>query len=163
MTIAPIIRTVEVKAGPSRAFELFTARMGDWWPRGRTIGKNPHALIVIEPQAGGDWFERDGAGVETRWGKVAIWEPPFRLVLVWQIDCQWSYNPLVQTEIELAFAPIEGGGTRVTLEHRRFESLGGEAARQREILDGGWPGMLSGFAALAAEAEAPTGDPGGPA
>ncbi len=28
MSIAPVVRTVDVKASPNRAFELFTTRMG---------------------------------------------------------------------------------------------------------------------------------------
>jgi hypothetical protein len=78
MTIAPIVRKVQVKAAPERAFELFAAHMADWWPKGQTIGKNPHAAIVVEPRAGGQWLERDADGAETHWGKVLAWEPPGR-------------------------------------------------------------------------------------
>jgi hypothetical protein len=42
MSIAPITRSVDVKAPPARAFELFATRMADWWPRGRTVAKQPH-------------------------------------------------------------------------------------------------------------------------
>jgi hypothetical protein len=64
MTIAPIVRTVEVKATPLRAFELFATQMSSWWPKGKTIGKAPHAAIVLEPRADGQWFERDADGTE---------------------------------------------------------------------------------------------------
>jgi hypothetical protein len=53
MSIAPIVHSVDVRAAPARAFELFAGRMGDWWPRGRTIGAGPHAEIVVEPREGG--------------------------------------------------------------------------------------------------------------
>ena len=79
MTIAPIVRSVAVKAPPARAFELFTSQMAGWWPKGRTIGKNPHVEIVMRPQVGGEWFERDADGAETRWGKVLAWEPQVTL------------------------------------------------------------------------------------
>jgi hypothetical protein len=32
MSIAPVVKSVSVKAAPKRAFELFTCEMGRWWP-----------------------------------------------------------------------------------------------------------------------------------
>ena len=81
MSIAPILLNIAVKASPSRAFELFTTHMGKWWPKGRILGRNPPVDIVIEPHAGGRWFERDAEGNEVRWGTVLSWDPPKRLVL----------------------------------------------------------------------------------
>jgi uncharacterized protein YndB with AHSA1/START domain len=149
MTIAPIICGIEVKAPPARAFELFATEMGRWWPKGRTIGQKPHVEVVIEPKVGGQWFERDADGNETHWGKVLAWEPPSRLLLAWQIDSAWGYDPNFVTELELTFAPAEGGGTLVTLEHRNLERFGTDAARHAEKLGGGWPSMLADFARYA--------------
>ena len=56
MTIAPIVRSVHVKAAPARAFDLFTSHIEHWWPKGKTIGKAPHVALVLEPWAGGQWF-----------------------------------------------------------------------------------------------------------
>ena len=153
MTIAPIIHSVQVKAPPSRAFDLFATRMGDWWPRGKTIGKAPHAAIVVEPSIGGRLFERDAGGNETQWGKVLAWEPPSRLLLGWQINTQWGYDPNLLTELELTFAPADGGGTLVRLEHRNLERLGADAERFADSIRGGWPKMVGEFARLA-DAEA---------
>jgi uncharacterized protein YndB with AHSA1/START domain len=149
MSIAPIVHEVLVKAPPARAFDLFVTHMEDWWPKGRTIGKNPHAAIVTEPRAGGRWFERDAEGNETNWGKVLAWDPPSRLLLGWQINTQWSYDPKIETEVELTFVPAEGGGTRVRLEHRRLERFGADAAAHAETLRGGWPRHVAAFAAYA--------------
>jgi len=148
VTIAPIVRTVEVKAPPARAFDLFTRHMGRWWPTGKTVGANPHAEILMEPRAGGRWFEVDGEGAETHWGKVLIWDPPGRVVLAWQLNSQWTYDPDFVTEVELSFAS-EGGGTRVTLEHRNLERFGADAEKFAGQLGGGWPGFLADFAAYA--------------
>lgn len=149
MTIAPIRHSVQVKAPPARAFELFALNMGRWWPQGQTIAKNPHAAIVVEPRAGGAWFERDAEGRETRWGKVLAWEPPARLLLGWQLTCEWGYDPDLLTEVELTFAPADGGGTLVTLEHRNLERFGADAARHVEKIRGGWPKKLAEFAEYA--------------
>lgn len=166
MTIAPIVHTIRVKAAPARAFDLFTSRIGDWWPKAGGIGKAPHAAIVIEPKVDGRWFERDGDGRETNWGKVLAWEPPLRLLLGWQINATadsssrssteaggctggWGYDPNLLTEVELTFTPADGGGTLVRLEHRNLERFGVDAVRFAEKLNGGWPTRLREFAAFA--------------
>jgi uncharacterized protein YndB with AHSA1/START domain len=148
MTIEPILRTIEVNAPPARAFELFTRHIGQWWPT-KGIGKNPRVAIILEPHVGGQWLERDAQGNETHWGKVLAWEPPGRLLLGWQIDSAWSYDPEFLTEVELTFAPTRAGGTLVTLEHRNLERFGDDAARHAEQLGGGWPTRLAEFAAYA--------------
>jgi uncharacterized protein YndB with AHSA1/START domain len=151
MTIAPILHKVQVKAPPERAFELFAARIAEWWPKGNAIGKNPYVAIVIEPKPGGHWFERDAEGNETRWGKVLAWEPPARLLLAWQISTQWQYDPELLTEVELTFDPAEGGGTLVTLEHRNLERFGTDAASHAGKLNGGWPVVIGRYAIFADE------------
>jgi uncharacterized protein YndB with AHSA1/START domain len=145
--IAPIIRTVQVKAPPPRAFELFTRHMGKWWGKG--IGKNPPVDVIIEPRVGGRWYERDADGNEAHWGKVLAWQPPGRLLLAWQITCEWGYDPQLLTELELTFAASADGGTLVTLEHRNLERFGTDAARHVERLNGGWPTKLATFVAFA--------------
>ena len=149
MSIVPIVHSVEVKASPARAFEIFANRMTDWWPKGRTVAKTPHEIIVVEPRAEGRWFERDADGNEKQWGKVLAWEPPSRLLLGWQLNSNWTYDPDFLTEVELTFAPLASGGTRVTLEHRNLEKFGADAEARRGQLDGGWPRFLADFAALA--------------
>ena len=110
MSIAPVVKSVTVKASPERAFELFTGQMARWWPATHKIGKAPFVAIVIEPRAGGRWYERDAGGVECDWGKVLAWEPPSRLLLGWQLDSRFAYNPDLVTEVELTFAPAAAGG-----------------------------------------------------
>src|SRR5579872_6101873 len=124
MTIAPIVKTLTVQAPPERAFAAFTGRMGAWWPKGQTVGAKPHAEVVMEPRAGGRWFERDAEGAETQWGKVLAWEPPGRVLLAWQLNGQWAFDPDFVTELELTFTPARAGGTEVRLEHRNLERFG---------------------------------------
>src|SRR6516225_5731502 len=140
ITIAPpVVKTVVVKASPERAFQLFATQMGRWWPAGKTIGKSPHVDVVIEPRAGGRWFEGDAEGVETDWGKVLAWEPPSRLLLGWQLDSRFAYNPDLVTEVELTFTPGAACGAVVTLEHRNLERFGDDAEKVAAQLGGGWP------------------------
>jgi uncharacterized protein YndB with AHSA1/START domain len=146
MTIAPVIASVDVKCAPARAFEIFTTRIGDWWAKGQTIGKNPHVAIIIEPHADGRWYERDADGNESSWGKVLVWDPPERLVLGWQLNAQFRFDPAMLTQVELTFTAKAGGGTNVRLEHRDLERFGDDAARVAHSIGSGWPTRLGGFA-----------------
>lgn len=145
MTIAPIVRTVIVKAPPDRAFAVFTGSIAKWWPVGQTIGAQPHVDIVLEPRSGGRWFERSADGVETNWGRVLAWEPPSRLLLAWQIGAGFKYDATFETEVELTFVPTDEG-TLVTLEHRNLERFGAAAESMATTLGGGWPTFLQLFA-----------------
>lgn len=148
MSIAPIIQTVSVRLPPDRAFALFVERMGDWWSKGKTIGQNPHRAIVVEPHAGGRWYEEDDAGNQCDWGRVIAWEPPHRLLLAWHLDASFSFDPAFSTEVLVSFAPT-ATGTLVTLEHRQLERFGPSAERVRGQLSGGWPTRLQDFATFA--------------
>jgi hypothetical protein len=150
MTIAPVVRTVQVNAPPARAFELFASRIGRWWPKTTSVGKTPFVDVIMEPRVGGRWFERDAEGAETQWGHVMAWEPPSRLLLAWQLNSQFTYDPDLVTEVEVTFAPAAEGGALVTLEHRHLERFGADAEKIATQLGGGWPTMLGHFAGLVA-------------
>ena len=139
---APIRKSLVVSADVHRCFEAFTGRMGSWWPRTHSIGASAQMAVVIEPRTGGRWYERSEDGSECEWGKVLQWDPPARLLLAWQIDGTWKYNPACVTEVEVNFTPIDASRTRVDFEHRYLERLGDNAAAVREMLDSGWGGML---------------------
>ena len=138
MTVAPIVKTVTVKATPAKAFDLFTTKISQWWKAGETLGKSPHQAIIIEPRVGGRWMERDADGKEIQWGKVLAWEPARRLLLAWQINTQFKYDPELITELEISFVPAKAGGTVMTLEHRNLERFGAGAEKFIAMLDASW-------------------------
>ena len=146
---APVKKSVVVKADVERSFSAFTSRIGKWWPRTHSIGSTPQADVIIEPRVGGRWYERSGDGSECEWGKVLAWDPPGRLILAWQVDGDWKYNPALVLEVEVTFTALEAGVTRVDLEHRNLERYGDRAAEVREKIgsDGGWAGILKSFVA----------------
>jgi uncharacterized protein YndB with AHSA1/START domain len=149
MSIAPVRCSVDVKASFERAFESFVGNMGAWWPRGKTPGGRPHAALIIEPRRDGRWFERDADGHETPWGKVLAWEPPRRLLLGWQLDHTFRYDPHLLMEVEILFEALTGGGTRVSLEHRNLEQLGVEAETFAGKVRSGWSERMGNFAQYA--------------
>ena len=148
---APVRKTLSVKATPERAFEVFTAGFDRWWPRSHHIGGVDMARAVLEPRAGGRWYEVGVDGAECDWGEVLVWDPPQRLILAWRIGADWKYDPSLRTEVELRFTREAGGATRVDFEHRLLENMGEAGAAVREAIDspGGWSGILAMFAATA--------------
>ena len=146
MTIAPILRTVSVKASPERAFEAFTTHMGQWWPKNHTIAEKPFEKVVMEPRVGGRWLEIAADGTETYWGKVLAWDPPGHVQLAWQINASWTYDPTLITEVDLRFVAQDDGTTLVTLEHRNLARFGDGAQALADQLGGGWVGLMQTFA-----------------
>lgn len=155
-TVDPIVRTLTVAAPPERAFDVFTAGMARWWKADYHLGEQPLVDVVVEPRAGGRWFERDAAGTECEWGHVIAWEPPGRVVLAWQVGADWVFDASLVTEIEVRFTPETGpdgsAATRVDFEHRGLEAYGDRAAEMRASLGAsdGWTGLLDGFATAVA-------------
>ena len=144
---APVRKSIFVKASPDHAFEVFTSGIGRWWPKTHKIGPADLDRPIIEPVTGGRWYELDVDGSECEIGKVAAWEPPSRLLLIWQLTPEFAYDPDLVTEVEVLFTP-ENGGTRVDLEHRDLERMGEKADAMRESVSGpgGWPALLQLFA-----------------
>lgn len=149
---APVRKSIVVKADIARAFEVFTGRMALWGPASHSIGTSPQKDVVLEPRAGGRWFERGEDGSESEWGKVLAWEPPSRLLLAWQIDGSWKYNPEFLTEVAVTFTTLSPDTTRVELEHRNLERFGDQLETVRAALesDEGWSGLLKRYAEIAA-------------
>jgi uncharacterized protein YndB with AHSA1/START domain len=146
ITAAPVKREVRVKLPPAKAFEVFTARIGTWWPRDKSIAQVPMANVIIEPRVGGRWYEESADGSQCDWGAVLAYQKGERLMLNWQIDADWKFDPDLNTEVEILFKS-EGTGTLVTLEHRNIENFGPRHALVREMIssEGGWTDILRSF------------------
>ena len=144
---SPVRKSIFVNAPPEHAFDVFTNGIGHWWPKSHHIGKGDLDRPVLEPKPDGRWYERAIDGSECEIGKVLVWDPPARLVLIWQLTAEFQFDPNLVTEVEVQFRS-EGKGTRVDLEHRNLERLGETAEILREKIDapGGWSGLLALFA-----------------
>jgi uncharacterized protein YndB with AHSA1/START domain len=115
---------------------------------GHHIGESDLAEAVIEAKVGGRWYERGVDGSECDWGTVLAYDPPSRLVMTWQLNGEFKYDPDPEhaSEVEVMFTE-DNGQTRVNFEHRHIERLGASAeelARQ-VAMPGGWPGILEKF------------------
>lgn len=146
----PVRKTITVKASPERAFRVFAEEFDSWWPRSHHIGKAPMKRTMIQGIVGGRCYTEQTDGTECDWGTVLAWDPPHRLVLAWQIDGQWQYEPDLakSSEVEVRFTPESNGSTRVDLEHRHLYRHGADGNAIRAAIDSptGWAGLLQLFA-----------------
>ncbi|MFI6360703.1 SRPBCC family protein [Streptomyces sp. NPDC050743] len=152
MTDGSVRKSVTVHAPIEKAFTVFTQGLDSWWPRGHKIGQGQLKEAVLEGREGGRWYEIDADGSECEWGRVLTWKPPTLLVLAWQIDAAWRFDPQLITEVEIRFVPEGPHRTRVELEHRDLDRFGEAQGEVRAAFDspGGWPGLLDAFAQAAA-------------
>jgi uncharacterized protein YndB with AHSA1/START domain len=139
-------KQLTVDAPVDRAFRVFTASMGAWWPREFHIGATALKDCVIEPQVDGRWYEVGEDGSTCDWGKVLAWDPPRRVLLAWQLNEQFKFDPSLVTEVEVTFTALGPRSTRVDFEHRHLDRLGAAAARVRDLMSGGWGQILESYA-----------------
>jgi len=147
VNIEPVRKTLRVQAPLAHAFEVFTSGLTRWWPPNHGIGKKPIQKVLLEPRLGGRWLEISEDGTQTPVATVIVWEPPHRVVLVWQVSAQWKADAAMKSEVDVRFTADGPKHTRVELLHHKFETMGAEAgASMRNDVNGGWPGLIELFA-----------------
>ncbi|HEY3779847.1 MAG TPA: SRPBCC family protein [Fimbriimonadaceae bacterium] len=144
-----ILKDIVVKVPQDFAFNIFANNMTKWWPEDHHIGATDFEEVVLEPKAGGRWFEKGKDGVECDWGKVLAYEPFDRVLLAWQLDENFVFNAALHTEVEILFHTLGPEETRVTLEHRKLENYGEAGAKMQRMFDAdnAWISGLKLFAA----------------
>ncbi len=148
-----VTKSITVRAAKEHTFTVFAERFGSWWPASHRLGAADLADVIVEPRAGGRWYERDTDGAECEWGRVLAYEPPDRLLLAWHLQGDWTYDPdpAKSSEIEVRFT-ADGEHTRVELEHRHIERHDGSDEVRRGVAGpNGWSAILRSFAERAAD------------
>jgi uncharacterized protein YndB with AHSA1/START domain len=141
-TLAPVVRTVDVAVSVERAFDVFTERIGEWWPlEVHSLYVDKAATVVIEGRPGGRVYEVSVDGQEGSWGEVLEFDPPSRVVLAWKPNT----DPRPHTRVEVTFTEI-AGGTHVELTHTGWELLGDIAEEARTSYHEGWVPTLERYA-----------------
>ena len=142
--------SVVVEAPRERAFRVFTAELGSWWPEGHHILEGELAETVFEPHVGGAILDRGVDGGECRWATVLAYEPPERVVFSWNINPQWTLETDLRraSEVEVRFTAETPERTRVELEHRHIDRHGdGWEGMQAAVgAPDGWTSVLQRFA-----------------
>jgi uncharacterized protein YndB with AHSA1/START domain len=152
MTTETVRREIVVHAPIERAFEVFTARFGDFKPPEHNLLRAPLKETVFEPRVGGRIIDRAVDGSECPWARVLAYEPPDRVVFSWDIGPTWQLqtDPGNASEVEVRFTAESAERTRVELEHRNLDrhGPGWESVRDGVAHDEGWPLYLARYAAL---------------
>jgi uncharacterized protein YndB with AHSA1/START domain len=116
-----VLVALRVAASPARAFEVFTAEVGQWWRPNILFQFTPRSpgVVAFEGGLGGRFIETLPNGKVFEIGRITAWEPGVRLAFGWR---QATFAPDQQTEVEVRFEPV-GDETRVTVEHRGWDSV----------------------------------------
>ena len=140
----PIRREVLVDAEPAVAFEVFTTRIGLWWP---IADKSVYGAGGTVAFAGGQIIEQSSDGQRAVWGTVTRWEPPAGLAFTWHP----GHAPERASQVEVAFAAA-GPQTLVTVTHTGWDVFADPAAARAEY-DHGWPIVLDHYQQRAGDDE----------
>jgi uncharacterized protein YndB with AHSA1/START domain len=150
-TIEPIRKVVTVPASTERAFELFTAGIGEWWPLAtHSVGQDKAAGVAFGEGVGGDIVESLADGSTAVWGTVTRWEPPHLVACTWHAG-----TPVAQaTHLEVTFTAGKPGETLVQLVHSGWE-LRPDGEQARSGYETGWDPVIASYARQAAAAGLP--------
>jgi uncharacterized protein YndB with AHSA1/START domain len=144
--IEAVRKSVTVPASPDRAFELFTARFGDWWPIAtHSVGTDRAAGVSFGAGIGGIIVETLADGTTSVWGTVTSWDPPSRVAFSWHAGTPKAEAGLV----EVTFTPTGSGSTLVELVHTGWENRP-DGASARASYQTGWDPVIERYARAAA-------------
>jgi hypothetical protein len=141
LKIDSIQKELLVGASQATAFNVFTSKMDLWWPRTHHIGKSPMTELILESGVNGRWYSKHEDGSEVNIGYVMQWQPNDLLVLCWQVNGNFQYDPELVTEIEVQFIAEGPDTTKVKMEHKNMNRLG-SGGKTMESMDEGWGYIL---------------------
>ncbi|MBL7493944.1 SRPBCC domain-containing protein [Frankia sp. AgB1.9] len=128
-----VLVALRVPVTAARAFDAFTAQIGQWWqPNGLfqfTPGRT--GTLAFEPGPAGRLIETYPDGSVFVIGHIRSWDPPHRLVVSWR---HASFSAEQETELHVRFDEIRDGPaggvtqTRVTVEHFGWDRIPPEHA-----------------------------------
>jgi len=139
--LAPVIKTVVVKAPLDAAFRRFTGEIGTWWPlQTHSVGQGDAQTVAFEERVGGRILESIRGRDACAWGTVTAWDPPRRVAFTWHP----GRDPEGAQDVEVTFVAV-GAETRVRLVHSGFERLGALAKKARSGYNVGWIPVLARY------------------
>jgi uncharacterized protein YndB with AHSA1/START domain len=121
-------------------------------PPEHTFIRNPQS-VIMEPWAGGRFYERGADGAEITRGTIVEWAPPGRLAVTWRIGPGW--RPVFDDEhasvIVVEFSPAGADATEVALTYTHLDRHGEMAGVIRSAIGSPGPGdTLHRFAEIVA-------------
>ena len=139
-------KTLTVSASPEKAFDAFTAGIGEWWPlETHSFGGDRHDQFTLEGQTGGRLYETFSDGTEHVIGEVVAYDRPRHVAFTWT-QPSWPGS----TRIDVRFTPAGQGsvngagsgepvvGTQVDLTHTGWDDLGSAGEDAFASYNQGW-------------------------
>jgi uncharacterized protein YndB with AHSA1/START domain len=142
MTEVPdISRSIIVPASPAEAFRVYTEHPAQWLPPEHTFIRDAMA-IVMEPRAGGRYYERGADGAEITRGTILEWDPPARLVMTWRVGPNWRpvFDDEHASRVAVDFTPLSPDSTEVVVTYTELDRHGDMAPMIRAAIDLPGPG-----------------------
>jgi len=130
-----------VACTPEQAFEVFTERFGEWWPRD-AYSPGPLRGIRVGPRVGGEVAMLLEAGDAYPLGEVLVWEPGHHYAQSFTL----AQDPAYPSRLDVTFEVGKHvGGTRVRFAHGGWTpaNVAGRARFSE------WDLLLGQYAALA--------------
>ena len=134
MAIEPVSVEVRVPLLVEDAFDLFTRRIGEWWPLAYTFAGSRTETVAVDER-------------ETSWGEIRAWRAPDMFTAAFAVSPTRSPEPPGQaSEVTITFEP-DGLYTRVSVHHHDWERHGPQAQAMRDGMasDQGWPVILAEY------------------
>ncbi len=147
--LPPIRRDVLVDADAATAFEVFTARIGDWWPLADLSAHGAGSSVAF---VDGVIVESHPGLADTPWGTVTRWDPPVVAAFTWHP----AADAATASHVTVTFTELRDQDdraavrTRVQIEHAGWEVFADPASSRAEYGQG-WPMVLDCFAAAFAQ------------
>ena len=136
--LPPLVKSVVVAAPTDRAFTLFTAEIGQWWPLvTHSVGEESAVSVTMECRLGGRIVETVRDGSTYVWGTITDWSPGSGLTFTWHPGQPEDEATLVT----VSFRP-DGEQTEVRLVHSGWDNRP-DGARARTGYDAGWDIVLA--------------------
>jgi hypothetical protein len=141
INLDPVVKIVTVLCSQPQAFDAFTRNLQSWWPLDAySVGLENAESCQMECHQGGDIFEITKSGDKHIWGTIQNWLPPGELTFSWHP----GRTPETAQIVTVSFHE-QDDGTRVTLAHGGWETLGDAAAATRERYIKGWDCVIGQF------------------
>jgi uncharacterized protein YndB with AHSA1/START domain len=136
--VPPIVKQVQVRLDPPRAFTAFTADFGRWWPLAtHSVGGAASTVRFVDGQI----VELTADGQRCVWGTVQRWDPPHLVAFSWHP----GQDPEPHTDVTVEFV-ADGSGSLVSLTHSGWERIDAGADDLRGYHEG-WDVVLSSYVA----------------
>lgn len=136
--IEPLVKRVIVPGTTEMVFDLFTSRIGEWWPRvTHSVGGEDSVSVDMGNGVGERIFEVTRDGTEHEWGRITDWLPGERVAFSWRP----GLAPEQATHVAITFRSTTEG-TEVTLVHDGWTARGEDWRGMRDNYDTGWDLVL---------------------